>query len=260
MGRFLWDQLGCEEGKKSFICVSCLINTIKNHNHCLPPLWHACLQLRQWATSSTYQPFTNCWKTIHGLCCIQCHRHQRSSTYLHGTLISLRRPSMGTRGAFRPICSTRPTSIPSCGPAMNQAEKQSTFASPRLYPPSNLSRSSLWTDKTNSSLSCPSLLCSSFVILYWLLYVRRCCIVQLLYKSLCWNNVTEVRPGPITWFFQHHDVHCFTEDVTPGEIEEDSAMQQVLASFRYIRCNFKKHVRAEHYVYEALSPLVFEII
>jgi len=131
------------------------------------------------------QPFTNCWKTIHGLCCIQCHRHQRSSTYLHGTLISLRRPSMGTRGAFRPICSTRPTSIPSCGPAMNQAEKQSTFASPRLYPPSNLSRSSLWTDKTNSSLSCPSLLCSSFVILYWLLYVRRCCIVQLLYKSLC---------------------------------------------------------------------------
>ena len=60
-------------------------------------------------------------------------------------------------------------------------------------------------------------------------------------------------------FFQH-DVHCLAKDITQEELEEDSAIQEVLASFRYIRCNFKKHVRAEHYVYEVLSPLVFEII
>lgn len=177
MGRFLWEQLGSEDGKKSFICVSCLINTIKNPDHCHPLLWHACLQLRQWATSSICQPFTRCWKTIHGLCCIQCHRHQRSSTYLRGTLISLRRQNMGTKDAFQPIFNTKRTSSPSCAPAMNQAEKQWMFALLRLHPPSNLSQSSLWMGRTNCSLSCPSLLCWSFVILFWFLYVWRFYIV-----------------------------------------------------------------------------------
>ena len=39
-------------------------------------------------------------------------------------------------------------------------------------------------------------------------------------------------------------------------MEEDPHFAAVIASFRYIRCNFKKHQRAEQYIYESLSPSV----
>lgn len=35
---------------------------------------------------------------------------------------------------------------------------------------------------------------------------------------------------------------------------EDPEMCKVIASFRYVKCNFKKLQRAEEYLYESLSP------
>ena len=45
-----------------------------------------------------------------------------------------------------------------------------------------------------------------------------------------------------------------TKDIKEAEIEEDPHFAGVLASFRYIRCNFKKHHKEEQYIYESLSP------
>jgi len=45
-----------------------------------------------------------------------------------------------------------------------------------------------------------------------------------------------------------------SQDIKASEIEQDAHFTAVLASFRYIRCNFTKHVREEQYVYESLSP------
>ena len=43
------------------------------------------------------------------------------------------------------------------------------------------------------------------------------------------------------------------QDIKEQEVEEDAHFAQVLASFRFIRCNFKKHARPELYIYESLS-------
>ncbi|CAK9003396.1 Uncharacterized protein SCF082_LOCUS7739, partial [Durusdinium trenchii] len=42
-------------------------------------------------------------------------------------------------------------------------------------------------------------------------------------------------------------------DITPEELEEDEHICRVIASFKYIRCNFKKLARPEDYVYESLG-------
>ena len=59
-------------------------------------------------------------------------------------------------------------------------------------------------------------------------------------------------------FIHHWTTPCYWtigKDIKDYELEEDTAMQEVIASFRYIRCNFKKHARAEQYIYESLSPV-----
>lgn len=50
------------------------------------------------------------------------------------------------------------------------------------------------------------------------------------------------------------DLHSI-KDITPEELEEDEHICRVIASFKYIRCNFKKLARPEDYVYESLGAL-----
>lgn len=38
-------------------------------------------------------------------------------------------------------------------------------------------------------------------------------------------------------------------------MDADKDFARVLASFRHVKCNFKKHQRAEQYIYESLSHL-----
>ena len=46
-------------------------------------------------------------------------------------------------------------------------------------------------------------------------------------------------------------------DVKKEDLEEDPEFCKVIASFKYVKCNFKKLQKAEDYIYESLSLLTF---
>ncbi|CAK9081847.1 unnamed protein product, partial [Durusdinium trenchii] len=43
------------------------------------------------------------------------------------------------------------------------------------------------------------------------------------------------------------------DDIKEADVDADKDFARVLASFRHVKCNFKKHQRAEQYTYESLS-------
>ena len=43
------------------------------------------------------------------------------------------------------------------------------------------------------------------------------------------------------------------KDLREDELEEDTEVCHMIASFRFIRCNYKKYDNAEYFLYESLS-------
>ena len=152
MGRWLWSELGSEEGQKAFIMVSWMkiwyhwpvvicfeifTNPSWEWNHPRP-----CLASSMCLLSASFS------KIMFNQCCNQCQWLRRSSTFPHGALIFRRSRSTENWGDSQRICSTRPILEASYAMDMRQVASPSMWDFLNLVAASSRSVFSLWMART----------------------------------------------------------------------------------------------------------------
>ena len=160
MGRWLWTELGSEEGQKAFIMVSWMkiwchwpaVICFQIFTNCSLE-WH---HPRPCLGSSVSTPSASFLKIMFNQCCNLCQWLRRNSIFRRGASIFLRSRSMEKRADFQPICSSRPTLAASYALAMSQVARPSTCDFLIQLAASSRSVSSLWMARTKCWSSNPS--------------------------------------------------------------------------------------------------------